>query len=192
MTSYLTSFDNFTLSHSVFQIFEFKVLKVRPWPLEITWGWKYFHYSKAHTWLSIYTSIDNFNLSHTVFEIFDFKVSRVWPWPLVVIWGQKYSTIREPIFDFLSNFYWHFLSISNRFWDILRSPGNDAKLIRCVLGTTLNSSVVVQVMTVKLRPCLRFRACGWGCVRWNAPCKKGRGWYVELTWLALLSLYYIL
>ena len=39
-------------------------------------------------------------------------------------------------------------------------PGNDAKLIRCVLGTTLNSSVVVQGMTVKLRPCLHFRACG--------------------------------
>ena len=30
----------------------------------------------------------------------------------------------------------------------------------CVLGMTLNSSVVVQGMTVKLRPCLRFRACG--------------------------------
>ena len=40
------------------------------------------------------------------------------------------------------------------------STGNDAKLIRCVLGMTLNSSVVVQGMTVKLRPCLRFRACG--------------------------------
>ena len=61
-----------------------------------------------------------------------------------------------------------------------------------VLGTTLNSSVVVQGRTVKLRPCLRFPACGWGCVRWKAPCKKRRGWYVKLTWLALLSLYYIL
>ena len=70
--------------------------------------------------------------------------------------------------------------------------GSDAKLIRCVLGMTLNSSVVVQGMTVKLRACLRFRACGWGCVRWIAPCRKGCGWFVELTWLALLSLYYIL
>ena len=43
---------------------------------------------------------------------------------------------------------------------ISKCPGNDAKLIRCVLGMTLNSSVVVQGMTVKLRPCLRFRACG--------------------------------
>ena len=39
-------------------------------------------------------------------------------------------------------------------------PGDDAKLIRCVLGMTLNSIVVVQGMMVKLRPCLRFRACG--------------------------------
>ena len=39
-------------------------------------------------------------------------------------------------------------------------PGNDAKLVRCVMGSTLNSSVVVQGMTVQLRSCLRFRACG--------------------------------
>ena len=48
----------------------------------------------------------------------------------------------------------------------------------------------IQGMTAKLRPCLRFRACGWGCVRWKAPYRKGCGWYVKLTWLALLSLYY--
>ena len=84
-----------------------------------------------------------------------------------------------------------FFNVSNSVYDE-KCPGNDAKLIRCVLGMTLNSSVVVQGMTVKLRPCLRFRACGWGCVRWKAPCRKGCGWFVELTWLALLSLYYIL
>ena len=32
-----------------------------------------------------------------------------------------------------------------------------------VLGMTLNSSVIVRGMTVKLRPGLRFRARGWGC-----------------------------
>ena len=62
----------------------------------------------------------------------------------------------------------------------------------CVLGMTLNSSVVVQGMTVILQPCLRFQVCGWGCVRWKAPCRKGRRWYAKLTWLALLSMYYIL
>ena len=48
------------------------------------------------------------------------------------------------------------------------------KLIRCCLG-----------MMVKLRPCLRFWACGWGCVRWKASCRKGCGWFVKLTWLVL-------
>ena len=47
-------------------------------------------------------------------------------------------------------------------------------------------------MTVKLQPCLCFRACGWGCVRWKAPYRKRCGWFVKLTRLALLSLYYIL
>ena len=49
----------------------------------------------------------------------------------------------------------------------------------------------VEVKTI-MRPCLRFPACGWGCIRWKAPCRKGCGWYVKLTWLAFLSLYYIL
>ena len=53
---------------------------------------------------------------------------------------------------------------------------------------TLNSSVVVQGM-IKLRPCLCFRACGRDCVTWKAPCRKGCGWFVKLTWLALLSMY---
>ena len=43
---------------------------------------------------------------------------------------------------------------------ITLSPGSDVKLIHCVFGMILNSSVVVQGMTIKLQPCLRFRACG--------------------------------
>ena len=67
---------------------------------------------------SYLTSIDTFSLSCPVFEIFDFKV---WVW----MWIWMYTGIkvflnffRKPIHDFLSNFYWHFLSISNRFRDI--------------------------------------------------------------------------
>ena len=51
-----------------------------------------------------------------------------------------------------------------------------------VLGGMLNSSVeswvrptlsiVIQSMTVKLQPCLCFRACGQGHVKLKAPCKK--------------------
>ena len=42
-------------------------------------------------------------------------------WHLEVTWDHKNFHLRKPIMpihDFLSNFYWHFLSSSNRFWDI--------------------------------------------------------------------------
>ena len=79
-----------TLSRTVFEIFDFKVVMVWPWPLEINWGQKYFHHSKAPCMTSYLTSIDIFSQSRTVFKIFDFKVFRIWPWPLEVNWGQKY------------------------------------------------------------------------------------------------------
>ena len=85
MTSYLTSIDTLSLSRTVFEIFDFKVLRVWPWPL--TFGGhpsvkNIFTNSKAHIWLPYLTPIDTFSLSRTVFEIFDFKGLRVWPWPL--------------------------------------------------------------------------------------------------------------
>ena len=97
MTSYLTSIDTFSLSRNVFEIFDFKVFRVWPWPLTfgVTLGQKYFHHSKAHIWLSYPTSIDTFSLSRTVFEIFDFKVFRVWPWPLTFR-GHLRSKIFSP------------------------------------------------------------------------------------------------
>ena len=54
-TSYLISIDTFYLvpffrySTSKFLRFDLDL-----WHLEVTWGRKYFHYSKAHTWLPIY------------------------------------------------------------------------------------------------------------------------------------------
>ena len=65
--------------------------------------------------------------------------------------------------DFSSLYFAYFVAyhhITSTAVAIYVLGGNDAKLIRCVLGTTLNSSVVVQGRTVKLRPCLRFPACG--------------------------------
>ena len=45
-------------------------------------------------------------------------------------------------------------------------------------------------MTVKLRPCLRFRACGWGCVRWRAPAGKGvvglLSWHGSHFWVCII------
>ena len=82
-TSYLISIDTFYLvpffrySTSKFLRFDLDL-----WHLEVTRGRKYFHYSKAHTWLLIYFLLTLSPRSRTVFEIFDFKVSRVWPWTL--------------------------------------------------------------------------------------------------------------
>ena len=84
MTSYLTSMDTISLSHTVFYIFDFKVFRVWPWPLifKSYLVTKKFIAFESPDMTSYLTSIDNISLSRTVFEIFDFKVFRVWPWPL--------------------------------------------------------------------------------------------------------------
>ena len=97
MTSYLTSIDTFFLSRTVFEIFDFKVFWVWPWPLtfEGHLGSKIFSSFESPYMTSYLTSTDTFSLSHTVFEIFDFEVSRVWPWPLT-FGGHLGSKIFSP------------------------------------------------------------------------------------------------
>ena len=94
MTSYLTPIDTFSLSRTVFEIFDFKVFRVWPWPLTFRGHLRSNIFSPFESpyMTSYLTSIDTFSLSRTVFEIFDFKVFRVWPWPLTfgVTLGQKY------------------------------------------------------------------------------------------------------
>ena len=85
MTSYLSSMDNISPSRTVFEIFDFKVFRVWPWPSTPNnkLGSKKLYHLKAHIifMTSYLTAMDNISLSRTVFEIFDFKVFRVWPWP---------------------------------------------------------------------------------------------------------------
>ena len=97
MTSYLTSIDLFSLSRTVFEIFDFKVFRVWPWPLTFRGhlGSKIFLPFESSCMTSYLTSIDTFSLSRTVFEIFDFKVCRVWPWPLTFR-GHLRSKIFSP------------------------------------------------------------------------------------------------
>ena len=123
MTSYLSSMDTFSLSHTVFEIFDFKTFMVGPWPLtfEGHLGSKIFPPFESPCMASYPTSIDIFSLSRTVFEIFDFQVFRIWPWPLTFeghLGSKIFLPFRKSMHDFLSNFYWHFLSISYRFRDI--------------------------------------------------------------------------
>ena len=90
MTSYLTSIDTCSLSRTVFEILDFKVFRVWPWPLTFRFHprSKIFPPVESPYMTSYLTSIDTCSLSRTVFEIFDFKVFRVWCWPLTL--SQKY------------------------------------------------------------------------------------------------------
>ena len=87
MTSYLTSNDNISLSRTVFEIFDFKVFRVWPWPLtpKGRLGSKICVPFESPYMTSYSISMDNISLSRSVFEIFDFKDFRVFPWPLTPI-----------------------------------------------------------------------------------------------------------
>ena len=78
ITSYLTSIDTFSLSRIVFEIFDFKVFRVWPWPLtsEDHMGSKNVIPFESPYMTSYLTSMVTIFLSLTVFEIFDFKVFR--------------------------------------------------------------------------------------------------------------------
>ena len=92
MTSYLTSMDKNSLSHTVYKVFDFKIFRVWPWPLTSKGhlGSKISIPFESSYMTSYLTFMDNISLSRTVFEISDFKIFRVWPWPLKVIWGEKF------------------------------------------------------------------------------------------------------
>ena len=120
MTSYSTPIDTFSLSRTVFEIFDFKVFRVWPWPLGVTRGQTYFHHLKAHLWLPIQLPltlslylVPFSRYSTSKFLGFDLDL-----WPLGVTWGQTYFHHLKAHYDFLFKSHWHFLSISYRFRDI--------------------------------------------------------------------------
>ena len=107
MTSYLTSVDLFSLSRTVFEIFDFTVFRVSPWPLTFRSHLrsKTFSPFESPYMTSYLTSIDTFSLSRTVFEIFDFTVFTVWPWPLTFRMSsgvKNVFTIWKPIHQMAS------------------------------------------------------------------------------------------
>ena len=93
MTSYLTSMDSISLSRTVFEIFDFEVFRVWPWPLtpDSHLGSKKIIPFERPYMTSYLTYMDTISLSRTVFEISDFKILGfdLDLWPLKVIWGQK-------------------------------------------------------------------------------------------------------
>ena len=101
MTSYLASMDNISLSRTVFELFDFKVFRVWPWPLTPRWhlGSKQFIPLESPYMTSYFISMDTISLSRTVFEIFDVKVFRVWPWPLTPedhLGSKKFLLFKSP------------------------------------------------------------------------------------------------
>ena len=123
MTSYLISIDTFSLSRTVFEIFDFKIFRVWLWPFTFRGHLRSNIFSPFESpYITSYSNpIDTFSLSRNVFEIFDFEGIRVWSWPLTFEgwpWVKNISTIWKPIYDFLFNSHWHFLSISYRFREI--------------------------------------------------------------------------
>ena len=122
MTSYLTPIDIFSLYRTVFEIFDFKVFRVWPWPLTFRGHprSKIFQLFESSYMTSYLTPIDIFSLSRTVFEIFDFKGFRVWSWPLTFR-GDPRSKIFSPFESPYMNLYPTSIdtfSLSYRFWDI--------------------------------------------------------------------------
>ena len=83
MTSYLTPIENISPSRTIFEIFDFSVFRVWPWPLTPKGhaGLKILIPFESPYMTSYLNSMDNISLSRTVLEIFDFEISRVWPWP---------------------------------------------------------------------------------------------------------------
>ena len=122
MTSYLIPIDIFSLSRNVFEIFDFRVFRVWPWPLNFRGHLRsnicspfespYMTSYQLPLTLSLYL-VPFSRYSTSKFLGFDLDL-----WPLGSPLVKNISTIRKPIYDFLSNFHWHFLSISYRFWDI--------------------------------------------------------------------------
>ena len=66
MTSYLTSIDTISLSRTVFEIFDFKVCRVWPWPLTSKFESQYMTF--------YFTSKNTIFLSRTVLEIMPVKI----------------------------------------------------------------------------------------------------------------------
>ena len=119
MTSYLTSIDTFSLSRTVFEIFDFKILRVRPWLLTFRVHLRsYFFIPFESPYMTSYLTSKllgfdpDLSLSRIPFLRYltsNFLGFDLDLWPLEVIWGQNcFHTIRKPIHDFLSNFHWQF------------------------------------------------------------------------------------
>ena len=116
-----SSIDTFPLSRTVFEIFDFKVFRVWPWPLTFRGFLRSKLFSSFESpyrisYLKLLLTLPLYLVSFLRYMTSQFLGFDLWP--LKVIWAQFFYTIRKPIYDFLLDFYGHHLSISYRFRDI--------------------------------------------------------------------------
>ena len=111
MTSY-ASIDTFSLSRTVFEIFDFTLFRVWLWPSTFIGDPRsnIFILFESPYLTSYLSSMDSFSISRTVFEFFHLNVLGfdLDLWSLKVIWGGNVYTIRKLMHGFLSNSHWHF------------------------------------------------------------------------------------
>ena len=116
MTSCLTPIDTFSLSRTVFEIFDFKIFGVWPSPLNFSGQlrWKCSHLSKAPAWFPIQLLL-TFSFYFQPFSRFSISNFRGLTLTFDIWWLSGVSSvfnIRKPMHDFLFKFFWHLLSIS--------------------------------------------------------------------------------
>ena len=114
MTSYLTSIDTFSLSCTVFEIFDFNVFRVWPWPLTFKGHLRskiYMPFESLYILFLYYTSIDTFSISRTVSKKNRFKILKVawnggiWPfqgqghWPIFFISRKGSDSCQTALID---------------------------------------------------------------------------------------------
>ena len=144
-TSYLTSIDTFSLSRTVFEIFDFKVFRVWPfWPSEVTKGQKYFdlyrspEVEKKLKATSYLTSIDSCSLS---------RFSRYSTWKIS----------RHDLDLWLPKSIWIILSFlrSSRFWGLNLWPlkvtwGHKYTFVNITKAHTYMTSYLTSIDTFSL------------------------------------------
>ena len=103
--------------YSTFEIFDFKIVRVRFWPLTFRGHLEsnFSYHSRVHTWLLIWLLLTLF-ISYR-FEIFDVKIVLVRPWQLTIesleailflISNILILSTSLSMHDFLANIYWIF------------------------------------------------------------------------------------
>ena len=119
LTSYLICMDAFSLSLTVFEIFDFKIFRVWPWPwpLKVIWDQQILYYSKGHIWfpiwllwtLSLYL-LPFSRYSNSKILVFDLDF-----WPLKSHLGSKnFILFERPCMTSYLTFFEHHPSISYR------------------------------------------------------------------------------